>query len=80
MRVNPRSFVAFLQSFHWWVDIVLLVDGIRTLVDVIIVDPTQANLVSWAALFRGVAAIVVAHVKEGLYYNCYPTDMFFSLP
>jgi hypothetical protein len=57
----------------------LLVDGIRTLVDVIIVDPTRAKLVSWAALSHGVAAIVVAHVKEGLYYNSYPTDEFFFL-
>jgi hypothetical protein len=56
-----------------------VVDGIRTLVDVIIVDPTQANLVSWVALSRGVDAIVVAHVKEGLYYSCYPMDVFFFL-
>ncbi len=37
----PFSF----QSFHWWVNIILSIDGIRTLADVIIVDPSQAYLV-----------------------------------
>jgi hypothetical protein len=41
----------FFQSSRRWVDIVLLVDDIRKLVDVVIVDPTQTNLVSWVASF-----------------------------
>jgi hypothetical protein len=45
----------------------LLVDGIRTLVDVIIVDPILMDLVSHVALFPGVAKIVMAQTKEGLY-------------
>jgi len=37
---------------------VFLVNGIYTLVDVVIVDPIQVDLVSHAALFWGVIAIV----------------------
>jgi hypothetical protein len=29
-----------LQFFHWWVNIVLSVDDIRTLANVVIADPT----------------------------------------
>jgi hypothetical protein len=32
------------NSSCWWVDIVLTKDDICTLVDIVIVDPTQANL------------------------------------
>jgi hypothetical protein len=42
-------------SFYQWVDIVLLVDGIRTLVDVVITNPTQVHLVSQVVSSRGVA-------------------------
>jgi hypothetical protein len=76
---NSCSSIAFSLVSHWWVNIVFLVDGIHTLVDVIIVDPTWANLVSWVAFSRGVVVIVAVHVKEGLYYNSYPMDMFFFL-
>jgi hypothetical protein len=50
----------FFQSSCQWVNIVLLVDGIRILADVIIAYPTQANLVSQAALSCGVATTMVA--------------------
>ncbi len=33
-----------IHSFCWWVDIVFTKDGIRTLADVVIVDPTWAYL------------------------------------
>jgi hypothetical protein len=47
--VEPNVESLFLQSSCRWVDIVLLVDGIRTLVDVVIVDLAQGDLVSWVA-------------------------------
>ncbi len=31
-------------------------------------------LISWAIIFRGVATIVVAKVKDDFYYNQYPMD------
>jgi hypothetical protein len=48
---------------------VLLVDGVHTLTNVVIANPTQVDLVSQVALFHGVAMIVAAQVKDGLYCN-----------
>ncbi len=47
------------------VNIVFSVDGIRPLVDVIIVDPIRVDLVSHVALSQGVAKIVMPQTKEG---------------
>jgi hypothetical protein len=38
----------------------LLIDDIHTLTDVIIVDPTQVDLVLWVASFHEVIATMVA--------------------
>ncbi len=66
----------FLQSSLRWVNIVLSIDGIHTLVNVVITDPTQAYLVSRATLLHGVAMRLIAHVKEGFYHDCYLTNVF----
>ncbi len=34
------------NSSCWWINIVFTKDGIHTLTDIVIVDPTQANLLS----------------------------------
>jgi hypothetical protein len=39
---------------------VLLVDGVRTLVDVVIVNPTQIDLVLHAIFFCGVVTTIMA--------------------
>jgi hypothetical protein len=39
------------ESFHWWVNTMLSIDCIRTLIDVVIVDPTWAHLILWVASF-----------------------------
>jgi hypothetical protein len=54
-------------------------DGICTLVNFIIVDPIRTNLVSWVVLSHGVVAAMVAQVKEGLYCNHDPANMFLPL-
>lgn len=41
-------------------DIVFITDGIHTLVTVIIVDPTKANLVLKVISFQGMAVTIVA--------------------
>jgi len=69
----------FSQFFCWWVDIVLLIDSICTLVDVIIVNFTWANLVSWTTFSREVVASLVAQVKKRFYCNHYSIDVFFPL-
>ncbi len=71
----PSSF----QSFHWHVNIILSIDGICMLANVVIVDPTQAYLVSWLVIYCGVAVIVIVQVKEGFYCDHYPTNMFLPL-
>lgn len=55
----------------------MLVDSIHTLVDVIIVDPTQVDLVS-LQLFFEVVATFVDEVKEEL-YPTFTQWMCFSL-
>jgi hypothetical protein len=45
----------------------LLVDGIRMLVDIIIVDPIRTNLISQATLFHGVIVTIATQAKDGLY-------------
>ncbi len=47
--------------------------------DVIIIDPTQANLVSQVVFSHGVTTTMVTQVKEGLYCDYYLTDVFFFL-
>jgi hypothetical protein len=48
---------------------VVLANGIRTLVDVVIVNPTQTNLVFQVVSFRGMVTMVVIQVKKKLYHN-----------
>jgi hypothetical protein len=36
-------------------------------------------LVSWVVFYHGVAPIVAAQVKDGIYRNQFPTDMSLSL-
>jgi hypothetical protein len=47
----------------------LSTDGICNLVDVMIIDPTWVDLVSWAASSCEVVVMVVAPAKEGLYHD-----------
>jgi hypothetical protein len=46
----------------------------------LIIDFTQANLVSRAVLFHGVDVSLVAQVKEGLHHDHYLADVFSLLP
>jgi hypothetical protein len=56
-----------------------LIDGICTLANVVIADPTQVDLVSHATPSSRVAMTVTIQTKEGLYYDQHPKDMFFPL-
>jgi hypothetical protein len=58
----------FLQSC-WRVDIALSVEDIHTLADVVITKSTQANSISCVISSYEVALTMVAHAKEGFYYN-----------
>ncbi len=43
LRVHPST---TFNSFHQWVDIVLIKDDIRTLADIVITNPTRVDLLS----------------------------------
>jgi hypothetical protein len=58
---------------------VLSIDGVHTLVDVVIINPTRVDLVLQAAFSRGVVMKIIAQVKDGLYCNRFLTYMFFPL-
>jgi len=47
----------------------LLVDGIHTLTNVVIANPTWTYLVSHVDSFRKVAMTMVFQAKEGVYHN-----------
>jgi hypothetical protein len=60
-------------------DTVLIVGGIRTLANVVIVDPTHANLVSLNGFSWGMATMIVAHAKFLSYRDHHPKDDFILL-
>jgi hypothetical protein len=47
----------------------LLVDGVCTLADVVIPNPTRINLVLWVVLPCGVAMTIATRAKDGLYHD-----------
>jgi hypothetical protein len=55
---------------------VLLVDGVCTLLDIVIVNPIQVDLVLRIAFSPRVATIVVALTKIGLYCDWFPSNKF----
>ncbi len=66
-----------LQSSHWRIDIVLIVNSVYMFGEVVIVNPTQVDLVSWTIFSRWVAIIVVIHAKDNIYCNQFSAKMFF---
>jgi hypothetical protein len=58
---------------------VLTKDGIHTLANIIIANPTQANLLLRSCTIQGFATSNVIQIKERSYCNRHPIDQFFSL-
>jgi hypothetical protein len=67
------------NSFHLRVDIVLIKDGICTLVNIVIVDPMQANLFFRSCTIQGFATSNTIQTKEMNYHNRQPIDQFLPL-
>jgi hypothetical protein len=78
VRVDPCPSPLALQFLCHQINILLLVYGVCIFVDVI-ANPTWVDLVSWVVLSCGVAMIIMVHVKDGLYRNRFPMDMFILL-
>jgi hypothetical protein len=58
---------------------VLTKEGIHTLIDVVIVDPTQTNLFSLSYTTQRVVACDATQAKERNYRNQHRIDQFFFL-
>jgi len=67
------------NSSHRQIDIVFTKYGIRTLADIVIVDPTRANLFPQAYTTQGFVTLDAAQAKERSYRNQHPTYQFFPL-
>jgi hypothetical protein len=68
-----------LQSSHQQVDIVLSTNGIHTLVNMVIDDPTRGDLVSEVVPSRKVIMMMTTQAKKGLYHDWHSTSMFLPL-
>ncbi len=69
MKANLCPPTFRLRSSHQRVSIMLLVDGVCTLADVVIPNPTRINLVLWVVLPCGVAMTIATRAKDGLYHD-----------
>ncbi len=54
-------------------------DGIYTLTNVVIIDPTQVDLLPQSCAIQGFAAFDVVQVKEKSYHDQHSTDQFLPL-
>jgi hypothetical protein len=60
-------------------DIVLIANGTRTLVNIIIIDLTHADFASQIAFSQGVAIMIVIQAKVVSYHDQDPEDDFIPL-
>ncbi len=61
------------NSSHWQINIVFIKDGICTLVDVVIANPTQTGLLVWFYTIQGFVASNAVQTKKRSYHNQHPT-------
>ncbi len=72
-------FSTTFNSFCQWVDIVLTKEGIRTLTDIVIVDPMQVDLFPWSYTTQNFSVSDAIQAKERICSNWHPIDHFFLL-
>jgi hypothetical protein len=77
-HVRWEQLHAFLSttfnSSHWRINIVLIKDGIHTLVDIVIIDPTRVDLFPQSCITQGFVSLDAVQVKESSYHNRHPTN------
>jgi hypothetical protein len=64
---------------HWEVDIVITKDGIRTLANIVIANPTWMDLLTWSYTTRGFTTSKGTQTKERNYCDWHPTYHFLLL-
>jgi hypothetical protein len=67
------------NSFRQRINIMFTKYGIHTLADIIIADPTWANLLPWSCATWGFVVFETTQAKERSYYNQHPTYQFLPL-
>jgi hypothetical protein len=68
-----------LNSFHRQIDIVFTKDGICTIVDIIIANPTRTNLLPRSCATQGFESSNAIQTKEKNYHDQHPTNQIFPL-
>ncbi len=77
-ELHALSLTTFNSSSQQ-VDIVLTKDGICTLIDIVIANPTRTNLFPWSCATQRFVAFDATQAKEKSYHNQHPTDQFLPL-
>jgi hypothetical protein len=77
-KTTTCALTAF-HSFGQWVDILLIKNEIRTLVDVVIVDLTQADLLCQSYVIWEYVDLEATQAKEGSYHDRHLINHFFFL-
>ncbi len=67
------------NSSCWWINIVLTKNDIRTLINILIANPTQADLFPRFYAIKGFATFDVAQVKKQSYHDQHLVDQFLPL-
>jgi hypothetical protein len=67
------------NSSHWRINIVFTKYGIRTLANIVIVDPTWTDFLPRSCITQGFVALDVTQAKEKSYCNRHPIDQFLPL-
>jgi hypothetical protein len=67
------------NSSRWRIDIVFNKNNICTLIDIVIVDPTRADLFPWSCATQGFVAFDAIQAKDYSYHNQHSIDQFLPL-
>jgi hypothetical protein len=79
-KSKPMSFCPFPCSLHAiTLACVLSINGVHTLVNIVLTALTQIDLVSWIVIFHWVVMIIVAQAKDSFYHNQFLVNMFILL-
>jgi hypothetical protein len=57
------------NSSHWQIDIMFTKDGIRTLINIVVVDSTRVDLFPWACATQGFASFDIVQFTKLCYYD-----------
>jgi len=77
--ITHTSLLTTFHFFHWQVDIMFTKDGIRFLTNVVIANPTWADLLHQCCTTWGFVASKTTKAKKKSYHDQHPIDHFIPL-